>query len=95
MADDNYGEIANLSVWDKIRLIQEWSPLLTYGQSFLAEHDPHKKSLIVADLCEWLAGKSNNKVDDELVDHITAVLKSPQGEALVRWVVTKIQEGSK
>jgi hypothetical protein len=92
MAEDNYG---SLSVWDKIRLIQEWSPILTFGQAFLAEHDTHRKTLIVANLCEWLAAKSNNQVDDELVDHITAVLKSPQGESLVRWVVAKIEEGSK
>lgn len=90
----NYGNIGSISIWEKIRLIQEWSPILTYGQAFLSEHDTHKKTLIVADCCEWLAGKSGNKTDDELVDHISAVLKSPQGEALVRWVVSKI-EGAK
>ena len=87
----NYG---SLSVWEKIRLIQEWSPILTYGQAFLSEHDTHKRTLIVSDLCEWLASKSGTSTDDELVDHVAAILKSPQGEAFVRWIVEKI-EGAK
>lgn len=84
----------SLSVWEKIRIIQEWAPIATYIQAFLAEHDTHGKAVIVADACEWLAAKSETKVDDELVDHLTAVLKSPQGESLLRWVESKI-EGSK
>lgn len=83
-----------MSVWEKIRIIQEWSPLVTYIQSFLAVGDTHQKSLIVTDACEWLASKSQTKVDDELVAHIEAILKSPQGESFLRWVVDKI-EGAK
>lgn len=92
MVEQNYG--ANLTLWDKIRILQEWSPVVTYVQLFLAEHDPHKKSLIVADACEWLASKSKGtKVDDELVDHVTAILKSPQGESFLRWIVAKVEAG--
>lgn len=88
MTEPNYGAV---SIWDKIRILQEWSPIVTYVQAFLAEHDPHGKALIVADACEWLAAKSKNtKVDDELVDHVTAILKSPQGESFLRWVVAKV-----
>lgn len=83
-----------LSVWEKIRIIQEWAPVATYIQAFLAERDTHGKAVIVADACEWLAAKSETKVDDELVSHLTAVLKSPQGESLLRWVAAKI-EGEK
>lgn len=81
---------AEMSIWDKIKIIQEWSPMVTYIQAFLATNDPHQKALIVADVCEWLAAKSQTKVDDELVGHLTAVLKSPQGESMVRWVMAKI-----
>lgn len=88
MTEPNYGAV---SIWEKIRILQEWSPVVTYVQAFLAEHDTHAKSLIVADACEWLASKSKNtKVDDELVDHISAILKSPQGEAFLRWVIAKV-----
>jgi hypothetical protein len=89
--EPNYGALNNVTLWDKIRILQEWAPVATYVQAFLAERDPHRKTLIVADACEWLASKSKNtKVDDELVDHVTAILKSPQGESFLRWIADKI-----
>ena len=88
MTDNKYGGV---SVWEKIRILQEWSPVVGYVQSFLGSHDPHQKALIVADACEWLASKTTGtKVDDELVSHLTAVLKSPQGESMLRWALAKI-----
>lgn len=91
--DPNYGiEYQGLSIWEQLRLLSEWSPLLSFGQRFIAEADPHRKALIVADACEWLASKTRaTKVDDELVVLVSAILRSPQGEALVRWGVAKAQ----
>ena len=90
-ADSNqYG--SSLSIWEKIRLFQEWAPVLTFAQDFLATPDPHRKALVVADACEWLASKTTGtKVDDELVSHISAVLRSKEGETFVRWVIAKVQ----
>ena len=86
---------ARFTVWDKLRMLQEWAPVLIYVQDFLSTSDVHEKSLIVANCCEWLASKTEGTaVDDELVDHITAVLKSPEGETLLRWIVAKIEEQS-
>lgn len=91
---DNYGD--NLSVWEKIRILQEWAPVLTYVQAFLGVRDAHQKSLIVMDAAEWLASKTTGtKVDDELVSHLDAILKSEEGEAFLRWVLNKAGEASK
>lgn len=80
-----------MTIWEKIRILQEWSPLVTYVQAFLATKDAHSQALIVADAAEWLAAKTpGTTVDDELVDHLTAILKSPQGEAFLRWTVSKL-----
>ena len=76
------------SIVDQIRLVNQWMPVLGFGQRWLAEHDPSKRSLIVADLAEWLASKTETKLDDQFVDHIAAILKTPEGEALVRFVVS-------
>lgn len=79
-----------LSIWEQLRLLSEWSPLLAFGQRFVAENDPHIKTLIVAEACEWLASKTRaTKVDDEIIALLAAILKSPQGEALVRWAIEK------
>lgn len=81
----------SMSVWEKIKFVQDWMPLVSYIQAILATTDPHQKSLAVADACEWLASKSKTTVDDELVSHLTAILKSPQGESFLRWVLAKIE----
>lgn len=85
-------EKSSVSIWDKIRIIQEWAPVLTYIRAFTAEKDPHRQALIVADACEWLASKTDTGLDDELVGHLTAVLRSPQGEAFLRWAIRKVEK---
>lgn len=87
---DNIG--SGVSIWDKIRIIQEWAPALTYVRAFTAEKDPHRQALIVGDACGWLASKSQTKFDDELVGHLTALLRSPQGESFLRWLIQKVEE---
>lgn len=82
---------AEMSVWEKLRLLQEWYPLVTFIQAILATNDPHQKAVVIADACEWMASKSQTKVDDELVGHLSAILRSPQGESLLRWVLAKIE----
>ncbi len=79
---------ANLSIWQQIALLNAWSPLLAYGQRFMAEADPYKRSIIVAEACEWLATKTKAGVDDRIVARVADVLKTPQGEALVRELLT-------
>jgi len=86
--EPNYGDI---SVWQKIQLIQEWSPLISFAQGFLAERDSFKKTLIVNDCLEWLASKSKTKLDDELVQKLDDILKTKEGESFVRWIVQKIE----
>jgi len=84
-----YGNTLNL--WQSLMLLQRWAPLIGYGQRFMAEADPYKRSLIVADAVEWLASQTQARVDDELVSKLAAVLKTPEGEALVRWVMTQVE----
>lgn len=84
-----YGE--NLTIWQKLMLIQAWAPLLAFGQRFVMSADPYAKSLIVAEACEWLAAKTDSNTDDELVKHLAAMVKTPEGEAFVKWIVSKIE----
>ena len=90
---DEYAKYgSNLNVWDQIRLLSQWAPLLSYGQAFVNAVDPYKKSLVVADAAEWIASKTEARVDDQLVRLLADILKTPQGEALVRWCLLKAEE---
>jgi hypothetical protein len=84
-------EYGNLNLWQSLMLLQKWSPLLKYGQAFMNEADPYKRSIVVADAVEWLASQTKATVDDELVKRLSDVLKTPQGEALVRWIVVQAE----
>lgn len=85
-----YGE--NISIWKKLMLIQAWAPLFTFAQRFIGTPDPYAKSLVVSECCEWLASKTDSGLDDELVKHLAAILRTTEGENLVRWVLAKAED---
>lgn len=74
-----------LNIWQAIRLLQTWSPLIQYGQKFVNTVDPYAKGLVVAEAAEWLASKTDATVDDQLVRLLADVAKTKEGEALVRF----------
>lgn len=81
--EQQYGN--TLTIWQAIKLLQTWSPLIQFGQKFVNTIDPYAKGLVVAEACEWLASKTDSTVDDQLVRHLADVAKTKEGEALVRW----------
>ena len=87
-------DVGSLPIWDQLRILQEWSPLLSFGQQVLHEKDPYRQTVIVADALEWLAAKTSSKVDDQLIKLVAAVVDTKEGEALVRWAVSQA-EGNK
>ena len=86
---EQYGN--GLNLWQSLMLLQRWAPLIGYGQRFVAESDPYKRSLVVADAVEWLASQTQARVDDELVSKLAAVLKTDEGEDLVRWIMKQAE----
>ena len=82
---------ANLSIWEQLRLLSAWSPLIGYGQRFVQTADPYQKAMIASEACEWLAAKTDSQLDDQLVQHVVAVLKTKEGEQLVRWALLQVE----
>lgn len=82
---------ANLNIWQQLALLQAWAPLIGYGQRFVQTVDPYQKSLIIAEAAEWLASKTDAQVDDQLVKFLVDILKTPQGEALVRFLLLQVE----
>lgn len=84
--EQQYGN--SLNIWQAIRLLQTWSPLIQYGQRFMAESDPYKKGIIVAQAAEWLAAQTDSELDDQLVRRLAAVAQSKEGEDLIRYCLS-------
>jgi hypothetical protein len=78
-----------MNIFEKLRLLAEWSPLLTYMQTLAAEDDIHAKAVIVAEALEWVATRTQIEWDDELASHVSDILVSEEGEAFVRWILEK------
>ena len=78
---------SSLNIWQAVRLLQTWNPLISYGQRFVQTVDPYQKGLIVAEAIEWLASKTDATTDDEVIRHVAAVLKTKEGESLVRFAL--------
>lgn len=86
---DEYGAY-DLSWWDTLAIIQQLMPLVGYAQRALNEPDRYKQGIIVADACEWLASRSQTTVDDEVVKLVGDVVKTKEGEALIRYILSKV-----
>ena len=84
-------QYGNLNLWQSLMLLQRWAPLIGYGQRFINEADPYKRSIIVSEASEWLASKTNAQADDQLVRLLGDLLKTKQGEALVRWCLLQVE----
>jgi hypothetical protein len=81
----------SLSIWQALRLLSAWQPLIGYGQRFLAETDPYRRSVIVAEGLEWVASRTDSPLDDQLAKLVGDILRTKEGEALVRWGVAKAE----
>lgn len=81
---------ASLNIWDQIRLLSAWSPLIAYLQRWVATNDPYQRAVIGGEMCEWVASRTDSKVDDELVKHIVAVLGTDECEKLIRFCLTLV-----
>jgi hypothetical protein len=83
----------SLNIWQALRLLQAWQPLIAYGQRFVNTVDPYQKSLLVAEAVEWLASKTDTVADDQVVRLVADLLKTKEGEQLVRFCL--LQAGVK
>lgn len=92
MTPDEVAQYGNsLTIWQKLALLNTFAPLLAFGQRFIGSPDPYAKAVVISECCEWLAGKTDSGLDDELVKHVVALLKTREGENLVRWAIGKVE----
>lgn len=90
--EDEYAKFGPmLNIWQQLALLQAWAPLIGYAQRFVNETDPYRKSLVVSDAAEWLASKTDAQVDDQLVRLVADIVKTKEGEALVRWCLLQAE----
>lgn len=80
-----------MSIADKIKLLSDLMPLFLIVQNIAAATDDRQRALLILDGLQVLAGKTNTHEDDEALELLENVLKSPEGAALFSWVVKKFE----
>jgi len=83
-----------MNIFDKIRLISEYAPLLSYLQQLANADEVTDKVSVAADAAEWIATKTEMEWDDEVVSLVADILRSDEGAALIEWIVEKMKDGS-
>lgn len=86
---EKYG--ASLNIWQQVLLLQAWAPLVGYAQRFVQTADPYAKAIIVGEAAEWVASKTDAKVDDQIVKLFADILKTREGESLVRFLLLQVE----
>jgi hypothetical protein len=81
--EEVYG--AGLPIFEKLKLLAEWAPLIGRLQSVLDAATPLDRATAIVKSLQWAAGKSNTTIDDEALFHLEAVLKTPEGQAFFNW----------
>ena len=87
--DEKFG--AGLSTLEKLKLLSDWGPLLLRLQQVMSAPDAHARAVAFLDTCLWAAGKSATHMDDEALEHLEAILKSPEGTAFFDWIVAQVE----
>jgi hypothetical protein len=80
----------NFPLFERLQLLAEWAPLLSRLQAVSAASDAHDRAVKIVRTLQWAAGKSATSLDDEALEHVEAILKSPEGRAFWNWLVAKV-----
>ncbi len=90
-SDPHADAVKSLGLFDKLRLLLDWAPLLGRIEEIIKETDPHVRAVKVVEALRWAAAKTENTVDDEVLSHVDAILTSPEGESLFDYIVEKVR----
>jgi hypothetical protein len=77
-----------LAIGKNLRLLIEWSPLLSLLSDVAAATDREERVLAIANSARWLARRTETDIDDELVDRLEALLTSEEFQDLADYLVS-------
>jgi hypothetical protein len=75
-------------VIDQLRALRDWAPAIGYARRYSAAANEAERSNVIADALEWAASRTVGRLDDRLASRVADILRTPQGVALVREVLS-------
>ena len=83
--DMQFGAYGGLSIVGKIALIAAWAPLLAKLEAVATARTPVEKAISIIAALRMAADKTTTVKDNDVLNLIENVLKTPEGLALVNW----------
>lgn len=85
-SDEQFGaSYGALSIVGKIQLLAQWAPLLAKLEAVATAKTPQEKAVAIIAALKLAADKTATDKDNNVLDLIENVLKTPEGVALVNW----------
>jgi len=92
-SDDQFGQMyGGLSIVGKIALLAQWAPLLAKLEAVAAAKTPAERAVAIIAALRLAADKTPTDKDNDLLTLVEAVIKTPEGLALVNWFAIVAQE---
>jgi hypothetical protein len=92
-SEEQFGQTyGGLSIVGKIALLAQWAPLLAKLEAVATAKTPAEKAVAIIAALRLAADKTTTDKDNNVLDLIENVLKTPEGLALVNWFALVAQE---
>ena len=92
-SEEQFGQMyGGLSIVGKIALLAQWAPLLAKLEAVATAKTPAEKAVAIIAALRMAADKTATEKDNNVLDLIENVLKTPEGLALVNWFALVAQE---
>lgn len=85
--DERFGA-GGIPILEQIKLLAQWGPMLGFLQQVASAATPRDKAIAILGALLFAAGKTKTTVDDDVIKHLEAILKTPEGGALFDRVVS-------
>ena len=92
VSEEQFGAYGGLSILGKIQLLAQWAPLLAKLEAVATAKTPAEKAVAIIAALRLAADKTATEKDNNVLDLIENVLKTPEGLALVNWFALVAQE---
>jgi hypothetical protein len=80
-----------MTIWEQAQTLREWLPLFLYASKISKSTSDTERNEHIAGAARWLSAQTKTTLDDELVDLCRQVIGTPEGNALVNWIVRKLE----
>jgi len=92
-SEEKFGDVYGaLSIVGKIALLAQWAPLLAKLEAVAVAKTPTERAVAIIAALRLAADSTATSKDNDVLTLIEAVIKTPEGLALVNWFALVAQE---